>query len=146
MDTITNAVTAPPTCRRMIFVRGEDRRCGQSVGVRVWRDHTNQEHAACPNHIGGMMRRYPESVPDRVAGHGDLNLTTPWARGAFGPAERIEIENTIPAGFQVGVSGHPRRAIVWVIDPEGRELTRWLDQHDAIRAARVAVEFIRVLA
>jgi len=132
-----------PTCQRLVFVRGEDRRCGQSVGVTSWHDHTGVIHYACANHVDGMKRRWPAELLESRLPHGTLGLSSPWARGAFGPNDRIEIENAIPVGYTVGVSGHPRRALVWVIDPEGREVARWVDQHDAVRVARRAVAFIR---
>ena len=132
-----------PTCQRLIWSRGEDRRCGQSVGVTRWTDYTGREHVACPNHVQGMKRRWPEDLPERAASHGTLGLSSPWARGAFGPADVIEIENRIPPGFTIGVSGHRTRALVWVIDPEGHEITRWVNQHDAVYAAKRAAEFCR---
>lgn len=62
---MTETVT-PPTCERLVFVRGQDRRCGQSVGLSRWTDHTGRPHAGCPNHVESMKRRYPETEPQRV--------------------------------------------------------------------------------
>lgn len=143
---MTDTTTERATCERLVFIRGEDRRCGQSVGVTRWTDHVGQPHIGCPNHVQGMLRRYPETLPERAAVHGTLGLSSPWARGAFGPGDRIEIENQIPAGWTIGVSGHRTHALVWVIDPHGRVVKRLVGQHDAVWATKQAVAFIRGVA
>ncbi len=134
-----------PTCGRLVWTRGMDRPCGQSVALVSWTDTTGRLHHGCPNHVEGMKRRYPASLPERSAEpHGRLRLSTPWARGAFGPGDVIDIENTIPDGWEVGVSvsGNRSWVIVWVVDPEGREVTRWREGRNAMQTVREAVAWI----
>lgn len=141
-DTIT-----PPTCDARLWARGEDVRCGQTVGVRVWQDFTNATHHGCSKHIDALQHRYPEYLPESKPNHGKLALSTPWARGAFGPADRIDIENEIPEDWTVAVSVAANRAwvILWALDPTGNEAARWTHIRFA-QAITGTLEFARYVA
>ena len=127
-------------CPFRIWTRGMDRACGVSVGLSSWEDSTGQERVACRHHEAGLRRRYPESLPDEFAQHGTLGLATPWARAAFSPADRIAIENLIPFGYVIGVTGDARGRgrvfTLWALDPDRRELMRHAGTHDPQRTAR----------
>jgi hypothetical protein len=60
-----------PTCGRLIWRSGQDRPCGQSVGIKTWTDHTGAVHHGCTAHIDGMLRRYPASIVERLPDEGD---------------------------------------------------------------------------
>ena len=143
--------SAPRTCEGRVYRLGEDRRCAQSVGVRQWQDHTGQPHAACPRHRGGLLRRNPVTMPGRTTRtHGVLRLTTPWARGLFGPAEIASLEDDIPAGYAVGVSVNRNRSgtIVWVTTgarsgAEGPVLASWTAANlDGVEQVRQAIDWL----
>ncbi len=57
------------TCEGTVYQRGADRRCGQSVAVSTWSDHTGRPHAACPRHRGGLLRRNPVALPEPARCH-----------------------------------------------------------------------------
>lgn len=94
-----------PHCAALVRRLGVDRPCGQTVALTRWTDHTGRTHWACSRHQGGMKRRYPAELPERVRPRGTLGLGTPWTRGAFPPADRIDIENHIPPGYRINVIG-----------------------------------------
>jgi hypothetical protein len=150
---MTIETPTPATCQRLIWARGADHRCSQTVALVRWLDSTGQPHAACPNHVEAMKRRHPEGVPESVPDHGRLFLVTPWARGAFGPADRVEIENLVPNGWSVTVTAaarptapSARRYIFWATDPERTERLRWTDQRPAVERARAFALAVRELA
>ena len=60
-------MTATAHCGRYIWSRGEDRLCGQTVGLRHWYDDRGREHAACRAHIGVMRSVYPPADPPEPA-------------------------------------------------------------------------------
>lgn len=137
----------PPSCERMVWRGGGDRACGQTVAVKEWQDYSGRRHVGCPRHIDGLKHRYPEYLPERLPTAGTLGLSTPWARGAFGPADRIEIENRIPQGWTLGVTCSSSYVFsVWALDPNRRELARWNNRHDGVVAAKQFAEFMRTLA
>ena len=133
-------------CERLIWRRGENVRCGQTVGTREYQDFSGIRHVGCANHIDGLRHRYPEHLPERLPIAGKLGLSTPWARGAFGPADRIEIENRIPEGWTLGVTCTANHLYtVWALDPLGREVARWDNRHDGLVVARQFAEYMRTL-
>jgi hypothetical protein len=100
-------------CEARVRSRGEDRPCGQTVGLVSWTDHLGGLHHGCPHHQGGLKRRYPAEVPERTAPSGTLGLGTPWTRGRFAPGDVIAVENAIPAGYRINVIGlSPHRFVV----------------------------------
>lgn len=139
-----------PHCGQRIHIQGEDRACGQTVGITSWNDYTGQPHHACPRHVGGMKRRWPESVVPEVEGHGKLGLSTPWARGLFGPNDLIAVANEIPEGWTLGVSvsAHRSWVILWLIDPSGTERARWPNHplRDAIGGATKLARLAQTMA
>lgn len=135
------------SCERMIWRHGANVGCGQAVAVTEWQDYAGARHVGCPKHVDGLKHRYPEFLPERLPTAGKLGLATPWARGAFGPADRIEIENRIPTGWTMGVTCSPNHVFsVWALDPNRRTLAQWSDRHDGVIAARQFAEFMRTLA
>jgi len=46
-------------CERYIWSHGEDRLCGQTVGLLRWHDTSGTAHAACRFHVGTMTSIYP---------------------------------------------------------------------------------------
>lgn len=136
---MTDAI-ATPTCDARLWAKGADQRCGQQ-------DFASQLHHGCPKHIDALKHRYPEYLPDILPNHGKLLLSTPWARGAFGPADRIGIENATPEGWTVAVSVSHNRAwaILWALDPNGNEQARWMHIHFA-QAITGTLEFARYVA
>lgn len=118
---------SPQTCGGRFWRAGMDNPCTQVVGLTRWTDATGSPRAGCPRHAGGLRRRYPEALIEEAPLHGVLGLATPWARGLFGPNDRIAVANEIPPGWTLGVSVSARRswAILWLIDPSGTERTRW---------------------
>ena len=129
----------PATCEGRFWHAGMDNRCGQTVGLTRWTDSTGVPHAGCAKHAGGLQRRYPPKLVAEVEGHGKLGLSTPWARGLFGPNDRITVANEIPEGWTLGVSvsAHRSWVILWLIDPSGKERARWTNHplRDAIGGA-----------
>lgn len=86
-----------------------------------------------------------------AAEHGILALSSPWARAGIPASEREAIAAAIPAGYQVGVSGHAhgggRSFIVWGIGPEGPIAgLRWEHRSDPVYAARQMAERLQALA
>ena len=140
----------PPTCEGRFWKAGMDNRCGQTVALHRWTDVADKPHAGCPKHAAGLQRRYPESLIEHVADHGTLALSTPWARGLFAPNDRIAIENLIPSSWTIGVSVEANRAhvILWLLDPQKRERTRWANFRlpNAVWAATKLAEHARSLA
>jgi hypothetical protein len=97
----------------MIRRGGVDRPCGQTVALTRWTDHLGHERHACSRHAGGLKRRFPAELPERVRPRGTLGLGTPWTRGRFAPADVIAVENAIPGGFRINVIGlSPYRFVV----------------------------------
>lgn len=101
-------------CEAVVRRNGMDRMCGQTIGLSTWTDVAGKPHAGCPNHAGGLKRRYPTDLPERTAPAGTLGLGTPWTRGRFAPADVIEVENAIPDGYRINViaSGGPHRLVI----------------------------------
>lgn len=150
---MTIETPTPETCQGRYYARGADQPCTQRIALHRWFDTSGVPHAACPTHRFGIERRYPVALPESVPDHGRLNLVTPWARGAFGPADRIEIENLIPSGWSVTVTAaarptapSARRYIFWATDPDRTERARWTDQRPAVERARAFVAAVRELA
>jgi len=50
-------------CGRYIWSHGEDRLCGQTVGLIRWYDSRGWQHAACRSHVGVMQSVYPVADP-----------------------------------------------------------------------------------
>ena len=46
-------------CERYIWSHGEDRLCGQTVGLIRWHDTSGKAHAACRYHVSVMTSIYP---------------------------------------------------------------------------------------
>jgi hypothetical protein len=102
-------------CEAWIRRFGEDRPCGQTVALYGWTDQTGRLHHACGRHQGGLKRRYPAELPERVRPRGTLGLGSPWTRAAFPPADVIDIENHIPPGYRINVialSPHGRTFVI----------------------------------
>lgn len=145
-------IDAPTTCIGMVRRQGIDRYCGQSVGVTRWTDHTGKARAACPNHLGGMKRRYPPDLPERTAPEGTLWTHSPWTRGAFAPDDRIRIENAMPEGYRINViAENPRRFVLVALraseDPSQHavELFRTTSTSDPVRTAEGVIERLRLM-
>lgn len=137
------------TCEGRFWSQAEMRRCSQTVGLTRWTDAVGGEHAGCPRHRGGLLRRYPEAMPERTtAPHGVLGLSSPWARGLFGPAEIATLEDEIPDGYTIGVSVKANRSavIVWVVR-DGETLARWDRRgRDGIASVRMALDWLSTQA
>jgi hypothetical protein len=137
------------SCEGRFWHQGEMRRCSQTVGLSTWTDHTGTEHAGCPRHRGGLLRRYPETMPERTAApHGILGLSSPWARGLFGPAEIATLEDEIPVGYTIGVSVKANRSAVIVWVNRGGDLLMREDRRgrDGIAAVRFALDWLSTQA
>lgn len=130
-------------CEAVVRRNGMDRMCGQTIGLSTWTDVAGKAHAGCPNHAGGLKRRYPLELPERTAPAGTLGLGTPWTRGRFAPADVIEVENAIPDGYRINVIAKSPHTFVlvaltadstqWQGGPE--ELFRSAPTHDPHRVA-----------
>jgi hypothetical protein len=112
-------------CEGWVRRLGQDRRCTQTVGVTSWLDHTGRMHSACSRHRGGLARLYPAELPERVRPRGTLGLGTPWTRGAFAPADRIDVENHIPVGYMINIIGRSPRTFVVVGLKVSPDPMRW---------------------
>jgi hypothetical protein len=99
-------------CEAWVVRRGEMRRCAQTTALITWTDHTGCRRSGCSRHAGGLKRRYPAELPERTGPRGTLWLGTPWTRGAFAPADVIEIENAIPKGYAINVIAKSRTRFV----------------------------------
>lgn len=136
----------PPSCNALVWSKAGDHVCGQQVGVRTWNDFTGALHRACPRHVGPMLRRYPEYLPERLPTAGELQLGSPWARGAFGPGDRIEVANLIPKGWRMVVTCTPNRLFnVRAYDEHNTERAEWRNRHDGLQAARQFALFMQNL-
>ena len=129
-------------------------RCADTRDLIRWEDAEGLAHYACPRHQGALKRRFPAELPERTAPPGTLGLGTPWTRGAFGPADIIEVENAIPAGYRINIVGKSPRTFVVVgalVNPDTKgwgviELFRSLPTSDPYRVALLMAERLAIHA
>lgn len=80
-------------CERYIWAGGEDRLCGQKVGLIHWWS-VDGPHAACRNHVGVMQRLYPVTdppMPDFLHGAPDpIDSYKSWTDAGWTEAELRE--------------------------------------------------------